>query len=236
MTVNNLPEILRLHDYWVRGEEGGERADLRLADLHGADLHGANLRGAHLHGANLRGACLHGANLRGAILHGANLHGADLRRADLRRAYLHCAILNCTKLQGANLQGAALNGANLTSANLIFANLHGASLNFANLSCAFLDDVDFSGVTSLWNVIGNMREVKSLQCDGWPVTYTANLMQIGCQKHDLNDWWTLSDSEISDMADGALTWWRKWKPILKTIIEASPADAAQAPQPVGADD
>jgi len=65
--------ILQRHAAWLRGEEGGERADLQ-----GADLRGANLRGANLQGANLRGANLQGANLRGANLRGANLQGANL--------------------------------------------------------------------------------------------------------------------------------------------------------------
>ena len=43
--------ILEKHAKWLRGEDGGERADLR-----GADLSGADLRGANLHSADLRGA------------------------------------------------------------------------------------------------------------------------------------------------------------------------------------
>ena len=57
-----LKEVVRKHGMWLRGEDGGERADLRGADLRGADLSGANLRGANLREANLREA-----NLRGAI-------------------------------------------------------------------------------------------------------------------------------------------------------------------------
>jgi hypothetical protein len=53
---------------WLKGEAGGEKADLSGADLSGADLCEANLRGADLCGANLRGADLCGANLRGADL------------------------------------------------------------------------------------------------------------------------------------------------------------------------
>ena len=38
--------ILEKHAKWIRGEDGGERADLRGANLHSADLRGADLRGA----------------------------------------------------------------------------------------------------------------------------------------------------------------------------------------------
>ena len=66
-----LKEILKKHLAWLCGENGGERADLRDADLRGADLRDANLRDADLRGANLLSADLRGANLLGANLCGA---------------------------------------------------------------------------------------------------------------------------------------------------------------------
>jgi uncharacterized protein YjbI with pentapeptide repeats len=86
-----LKETLRLHDMWLRDEEGGNRANLRDADLRGADLRDADLRGANLFGANLSGANLFGANLFGANLFGAKLFGADLSGANLRGANLRGA-------------------------------------------------------------------------------------------------------------------------------------------------
>lgn len=44
---------LKKHAAWLRGEEGGERADLSGADLSEADLSWADLIGANLSGANL---------------------------------------------------------------------------------------------------------------------------------------------------------------------------------------
>ena len=38
MTRNEISEILRKHKMWIDDEEGGERADLRGADLSGANL------------------------------------------------------------------------------------------------------------------------------------------------------------------------------------------------------
>ena len=86
ITTEKLKEILDKHLKWYLGQDGGERANLR-----GADLRGANLRGADLYGADLRGADLYGANLRGADLYGANLRGANLRGANLRGANLRGA-------------------------------------------------------------------------------------------------------------------------------------------------
>ena len=63
--------ILKKHAKWIRGEDGGERANLC-----GANLRGANLCDADLCNANLRDADLCNANLRGANLCCANLRGA----------------------------------------------------------------------------------------------------------------------------------------------------------------
>ena len=98
--------ILEKHAKWIRGEDGGERADLC----------NANLRGANLWGADLRNANLCDADLCNANLRGANLHGADLRNANLCDA----------DLCGANLRGADLCDADLCDANLCCANLRGA--------------------------------------------------------------------------------------------------------------
>ena len=38
ITQEKLKEIIASHGKWLRGENGGERADLRDADLSGADL------------------------------------------------------------------------------------------------------------------------------------------------------------------------------------------------------
>ena len=89
----NLEKILEKHEMWLRGEEGGERADLSNAYLWNANLIGANLSYADLSGADLWNA---------------NLKDIDLSGADL----------SCADLSDANLKYANLIGANLTDANL----------------------------------------------------------------------------------------------------------------------
>lgn len=108
-----LDAVLEKHRKWVRGEEGGEMANLLGADLQGADLQGVDLHDVHLYGANLHGADLRGANLQGAGLQCADLHGA--------------------RLQGANLQDADLREVNLQDADLRDANLQGAGLDYSCL-------------------------------------------------------------------------------------------------------
>ena len=99
-SADDLRQVLELHRRWLNGEDSGQRANLRGADLGGADLSGADLRGADLGGADLRGANLRGADLCGAYLSGADLRGANLGGADLRGANLRGADLRCANLGG----------------------------------------------------------------------------------------------------------------------------------------
>ena len=93
MNHEELSEVVALHGKWLRGEDGGKKADLSWANLSGANLSGANLSGAYLGGANLGGAYLGGAYLGGAYLGGADLSGAYLGGANLSGAYLRGAYL-----------------------------------------------------------------------------------------------------------------------------------------------
>ena len=103
MTQKELNVILDKHRKWLDDEVGGERANLRGADLRGASFNEADLRRASLNGADLNGADLRGAELSEADLRRASLNGADLNGADLRMAKLSEADLGGADLCGANL-------------------------------------------------------------------------------------------------------------------------------------
>jgi len=214
-TTEQFDEIIQKHSAWLNDEEGGERADLRSADLRSADLSSADLSSADLRYANLRSADLSSADLRYADLSSADLRSADLRYANLRSA---------------DLRSADLRYADLSSADLRYADLSSADLRYADLSSADLRSADLRSAASIWGAVGNLSQIKSVQCDLWPVTYTADEMQIGCQFHTLTEWWAFSEEEIQEMDSRASAWWAIWKPILKTIIEASPAVPYEAPE------
>ena len=149
------------------------------------------------------------ANLIEAYLNGANLNGSNLTGAYLNWAYLN----------GADLAGANLNGACLTGADLTRANLTGAYLNGADLTRACLTGANLKGVC------GNLKHIKSIFLERYPIAYTSDILQIGCQKHPITDWWEFEDDEIIEMdGEEALVWWKKWKGQIKTLIEMSPAE------------
>jgi hypothetical protein len=180
-------------------------ANLAWVDLVRANLYGANLNWANLYGANLAWVDLAGANLNGANLNGANLYGVNLKGANLK---------------GANLYGAYLEGANLEGANLYGANLYGAKLGGADLNGANLEGVN-----------GVNEYIKCVQIEAYPITYTAEILQIGCERHPIEDWRTFGCHRIVAM-DGkaALKFWAKYKNWIFQTIELCPAKPTGAPQ------
>jgi uncharacterized protein YjbI with pentapeptide repeats len=112
-------------------------------------------------------------------------------------------------LQFANLRGADLRGADLRGADLRGAKLQGADLQGANLQHA---DIRYVG--------GDGKILKSI-LDWWRIVIARdfNIMAIGCEQHSIDKWMLFSDVEIDNMDSKALTWWKKYKPMIKNIIE-----------------
>ena len=141
------------------------------------------------------------------------LNSDDGSRADLRGA----------DLSSADLSGACLSYADLSSANLSSANLSGANLKYANLRDSYLKYANLRSA-NLRGTEGDLKFLKSVFLEDYPITYTAEILQIGCQKHSIADWWMFDDKCILEM-DGktALKFWRKYKDFIKMAIELSPA-------------
>ena len=127
----------------------------------------------------------------------ANLRGSDLSYSDLN---------------GSNLRGSDLRGSDLS-----YSDLNGSDLSYSDLRGSDLSNIRIE------SVIGNRSEIKSLQIDTYDISYTDKVMQIGCESHDIKDWWEFDDETINEMETGALDWWKVWKPIIKNIIKNSPA-------------
>ena len=111
-------------------------------------------------------------------------------------------------LSNNDLYGADLYGANLRNANLCNANLKGANLKDANLL----------------RTIGDKQFIKSFQIEKYMITYTDTILNIGCKSYTIDKWNNFTNKQISDMDNGALEWWTKWKPIIMQIIKMSPAE------------
>ncbi len=187
----DIKGTLEDHRLWLEGK-GGQRANLR-----DADLMCANLRGVDLRGVDLRGAYLSGAYLSGANLSGANLRGVDLRDTNLRNADLMCANLRGADLRCADLSGADLRCAYLSGANLRCADLSGANLRFC---------------------IGNNREIRTVQTGCFVVVIGPDTVAVGCQQHPTEGWLAMTDDQIEPMDDRAISFMKRWKPIILEMV------------------
>jgi hypothetical protein len=151
-----------------------------------------------------------GLAVKWALDNGANLAWANLAGANLGGA----------NLGGANFRGAILNGANLEGVNLEGANLNGSCLNGAHLEG-----------TNLEGVNGVNEYIKCVQIEAYPITYTAEILQIGCERHPIEDWRTFGCHRIVAMdGKGALKFWAKYKNWIFQTIELCPAKPTGAPQ------
>ncbi|HUM42167.1 MAG TPA: pentapeptide repeat-containing protein [Fervidobacterium sp.] len=163
ISEQELKNILDKHDKFLKGLEGGEKAD----------LNSANLRFANLSFANLSFADLRSADLRSANLRFANLNSADLRSANL----------NSADLSFANLSFANLNSANLNSANLNSADLRSANLRFANLNSADLVTFQFQRHTAYYTFDGTLR----IGCHVLPISEWAETFEQIGQQNDYSE-------------------------------------------------
>ena len=64
-----------------------------------------------------------------------------------------------------------------------------------------------------------MEDEKLLAINGlkWPVATDGKRIQIGCQNHAVEDWDSFDDEVISRMAEGALDFWRSFKPTVMAM-------------------
>ena len=137
----------------------------------------------------------------------ADLRAANLRDADLRAANLSDADLRAANLSDANLRAADLRDANLSDANLSDANLRAADLRDADLSDAEKLDGAISLTGLRWPVLVF-----------WRRDMTAAL-QIGCQRHAVEDWAAFDDERIAKMDGNAVEFWREWRTPLLALAK-----------------
>jgi len=126
--------------------------------------------------------------------------------------------VNKDNLSGATLSDANLRNADLTAANLMGANLRHANLRRTNLRHACLELSDLRNADIRYS-IGNGDEVKTIQTEYYHISYTNKEMAIGCKQYTIEEWFNFSDEELNNMGLIALEFWKKWKPILKSIME-----------------
>lgn len=234
----------------IDGRTDGEKAHFINTDLSNFNLSGVDLRGAHFSQVTFNNTNLAGAKLDGAWLHSCTLTNSNLTEADfndgkaesttftqcdlsrigLERTELPRCVFTETNLTGANLVNANINSTKLLNCDLTNASLVGSWMNdLTSFDGSILQGVNFCRAG------GNNNQVKTAQCVMLCFSYTADSMFLENHRHTLEQWWSLTDDEIQRMTKGVfdgftLGWWRDWKPVLKRMIELSPAEPAIRPK------
>ncbi len=58
----------------------------------------------------------------------------------------------------------------------------------------------------------------------YPITYTSEYLQIGCELHKISEWWSFDDDRIRRMdCQKALDFWAENKEFIKMTLEKYPA-------------
>lgn len=143
-------------------------------------------------------------SLRDSDLRGSDLSDSDLRDRDLRGSDLRHSALSGSDLRGSDLRGVDLRYSDLRGSDLRNSALSGSDLSYSDLR----------------GIIGNGREVKSLQIGTYLISYHKDILNIGCQTHTLDKWINFTDEEIDAMDRGtSLDWWKLNKDILVTLVK-----------------
>ena len=119
---------------------------------------------------------------------------------------------------------------------------HDADLSNADLSNADLSNADLSNTNlwntslrsaDLWNTNGLNKYVKCIQVETYAIAYTSEVMQIGCERHNISEWAGFDDKRILEM-DGkaALKFWRKYKDWIFQTIGMCPAKPTGVIEPI----
>jgi len=202
--MEDVTERVRRHGLWLKGDTVREKPAFSNENLNKVILPKADLRLANFKGCFLKKANMHKAKLKEANFEGADLNGVNLRDADLVGA----------NFLGANLKNADLRGADLRGANLKGADLRMAQLEGCNLSKAILH-----------NTIGDGIYVKSLFfSDVYPVTYTAETVQVGCIAFPAKFWLSATEDQVRAIdGDKAVEYWAQWKDFIAEFVINYPA-------------
>ncbi len=60
-----------------------------------------------------------------------------------------------------------------------------------------------------------------MQIETYSISFTKDVLQIGCKRFLIEDWKIFNDEEINNMDNQALSFWNKWKDFIFQAIELS---------------
>lgn len=77
-----------------------------------------------------------------------------------------------------------------------------------------------SGDAQVWGNAQVSKLAQTLSTEKYHITISDTHIQIGCKNYTFEEWDNFDDETISKMDQGALEWWKMYKPIIFSIIKA----------------
>ncbi|HEY9300941.1 MAG TPA: pentapeptide repeat-containing protein, partial [Phormidium sp.] len=215
---NKLKTQLELEEMVKKANGGNDPQDFSHQDMRCLKLgkYYAGMR-VHLNESNLSYANLSEMSLECLILDGCDLTNANLEGSNITDGSLIKANLTNANLEGCKLSYQLLGDTNFTNANLKGANfessdfLPGCIWNGANLTGAYYG---FYRRDKLPDEKIMMEKPPVVFCGdsnqfGFDILILDKYIRIGCQIHTYKKWLGMTESDVEEFGDEALTLFQK---------------------------
>lgn len=153
MTQNEMNEILKLHEMWLKGEKNGVRARIEERDLFGLNMIGANLQHAiitrsfikncnmdyaNMLNANIINTTIAYSSMNNVVLTSSSIVNVNMTEISMQGTNLHKAIICESTIQGcdikeSNFERITLKHSTVSDSSLAKSNMKKADLGFANI-------------------------------------------------------------------------------------------------------
>jgi len=178
LSQGELNEIIKLHEIYTAGKNGGARAIVKFKNLSGL-----NLSGKDLSNADFTGSCFIGTNLSGGNFTSATFFACDMRRANLEKAIFIRADFRGAFVAGANLEGADLKSADLREGRMMEQGANGLMKDKMRRDQSNNDGVARTVFAGARMVSTNMSSVRAMSAD----FSDADLTNVEIQGSDLRE-------------------------------------------------
>lgn len=177
-------------------EEKIEKHRLFLAT--GLDSYRAIIKGEELQYLNVAEQNLQGARFVNVDFHGSRFMNTNFSFADFIKCNMtKCAFYNCNFF-----------GANIKTSNFMSARFSDCDINLENMESLF----------------GNGKQIKSMFISDYPIVWTSEYLQIGCQKKTIEEWRALDKEKANELIDFGWSWWEEHRDFIVNAIKEYPAN------------
>ena len=224
MTQNELNEIIKLHELWLRDSARGKQAVFEDTDLSGLSFTRANLSKSKFYGCSLIETNFSCAVLEESEFNEIDLTNALFYESDLTRATIDNASAPDVNFRAAKLISIRVSDSDFSrgyfkdaiaqNSQWYDVNLTDAVLLSANFIHADIRDCNLTGIRVNYT-IGNGHAIKTITLGDYFIVFTDATMAIGRnQQHPFLEWALFTDDEIETMFPGRKKWWNENKRLL----------------------